>query len=82
MCLNKIVYTGLPSYFEFSNDSVLIHHILVVVVATFTSEKVETVEPVLKVVKLTLQFLWVHLSRGQGKIAIRIVNRALFTILV
>lgn len=52
----------LPSYFEFSNNSVFIHHILVIVVATFTSEQVETVEPVLKIVILTLQFLWVHLS--------------------
>lgn len=51
----------LPPYFKFSNNSVFIHHILVIVVATFTSEQVETVKPVLKVVKLTLQFLWVHL---------------------
>lgn len=51
----------LCSYFEFSHNSVLICHILVVVVATFTSEQVETVEPVLKVVKLTLQFFWVYL---------------------
>lgn len=55
----------LCSYFEFSHNSVLICHILVVVVATFTSEQVETVEPVLKVVKLALQFFRVYLV-GEG----------------
>lgn len=49
------------SYFEFSNYSVLVCDILVVVISTFSSEQAETVQPVLKVVKLTLQFLWVHL---------------------
>lgn len=55
------------TYFEFSHNSVLIRHILVVVVATFTSEQVETVEPVLKVVKLTLQFFWVYLSGERNR---------------
>lgn len=49
------------SYFEFSNYSVLVCDVLVVVISTFSSEQAETVQPVLKVVKLTLQFLWVHL---------------------
>lgn len=49
------------SYFEFSNYSVLVCDVLVVIISTFSSEQAETVQPVLKVVKLTLQFLWVHL---------------------
>lgn len=49
------------SYFEFSNYSVLICDILVIIITTFSSEQVETVQPVLKVVKLTLKFLLVHL---------------------
>lgn len=49
------------SYFEFSNNSVLISHVLVVIIATFSPEQVKTVEPVLKVVKFFLQFLWVNL---------------------
>lgn len=51
------------SYFEFSDNSVLIHNVLVVIIAAFPPEQVKTVQPVLKVVKITLQFLWVHLKK-------------------
>lgn len=52
------------SYFEFSDNSVLIHNVLVVIIAAFPPEQVKTVQPVLKVVKITLQFLWVHLKKN------------------
>lgn len=49
------------SYFEFADYSVLVCDILVIIITTFPPEQTETVQPILKVVKLTLQFLWVHL---------------------
>lgn len=60
----------LCSYFEFSNNSVLIRHVLVVIIAAFPPKQVKTVEPVLKAVKFTLQFLRVHLHTEMIKTSI------------
>ncbi len=51
----------LNSYFEFSNNSVLICDVLVIIISSFSPEQVKTVQPVLKAVEFFLQFFGVNL---------------------